>query len=87
MQPNARKQALIAQAGRIEPFLASLASDDALLLAYIKDPVAVLTVEVTAGNLWLEDAALLLEGSYERVADVMSQSSGGGVIWHVVWHF
>jgi len=83
--PNGRKQFQIAQAARIGSFLARLASDDDFLLAYVKGPVPVLKDEMANGNLWLEDAALLLEGNYARVNEVMSQGTGG-VVWHVVWH-
>jgi hypothetical protein len=41
---------------------------------------------MTNGNLILEDVALLLEGSYCRVSEVMSQGAQG-FSWHMVWHF
>jgi hypothetical protein len=84
--PEARKQFQQEQAARIGLFLSRLADDDSLLLAYLNDPVAALKDEMTNGNLILEDVALLLEGSYCRVSEVMSQGAQG-FSWHMVWHF
>lgn len=87
MQPSARKQFQIAQAARIGAFLVRLADPNSSppLLDYVSDPVPLLKIEMTNGDLWLEDVALLLEGSYARVSEVMSQGTQG-VVWHVVWH-
>jgi hypothetical protein len=75
------------QADRIGAFLTRLAANDSLILAYMSDPAAVLKDEVANDNLILQDVALLLEGSYSRVKEVMSQGSSAGIIWVVPpWH-
>ena len=73
------------QAVRVRTFLTRLAEDDDLLLAYVNDRVAVLRgwsddeIPLTS-----EDVALLLDGNYSRVYEVMSQGSKP-TRWVVVW--
>jgi hypothetical protein len=72
------------QAERIRVFLSRLDTEDDLLRRYFKDRVTVLREEVEAGNLSREDAALLLDGNYARVSDVMSQGSQARR-WLIIW--
>jgi hypothetical protein len=81
MDPDEMK----AQADRIRDFLKRLAKDDVLLLRYVKDRDAVLREEEKAGRLTTEDVALLREGSYSQVAEVMSKSEGEPQWWIVCW--
>ena len=75
------------QAARIGRFLTRLAEDDALLLRYIKNRAAVLG-EVGDDELTLEDKALLLEGDYCRVSEVMRQGDESlRFIWINIWMF
>jgi hypothetical protein len=75
------------QADRIGAFLKRLAANDQLLLAYMSNPEVALRDEVANDNLILQDVALLLEGSYARVKEVMSHGSLAGIIWVVPpWH-
>lgn len=73
-----------AQAGRIRGFLASLADNEDLLRAYIKDRGDVLRGEVEGGRLIGEDVALLLSDDYSRVQKVMSKGSKPAR-WLVIW--
>jgi hypothetical protein len=73
-----------AQAARIRDFLNRLDTEDDLLRRYFKDRVTVLREEVEAGNLLREDMALLLDGNYSRVSDVMSQGSPARR-WLIIW--
>jgi hypothetical protein len=73
-----------AQAGRIRDFLSRLDTDDDLLRRYFKDRVSVLRAEVESGALTREDMALLLDGNYSRVSDVMSQGSQARR-WLIIW--
>ena len=87
INPNVRQQQQQDQAARLEPFLGRLAADDDVLLDYLNRREDFLRDEVKAGNLWVEDAALLLEGSYSRVREVMSHCSQGIVWVSRPWHF
>ena len=68
----------MAQAVRVREFLTRLATDDALLLRYVKDPVGLLREELDAGRLTLEDFAVLVEGNCCRVSELLAES---GVVW------
>jgi hypothetical protein len=83
IDPHERKAFQAAQARRIGEFLKRLATDDALLLRYIKDQAAVLREEQEDERLIIEDVALLLEGDYSRVSEVMSKGEGEPQWWVV----
>lgn len=73
-----------AQAVRIRKFLARLANNDALLIAYIDDRTTVLEAEVKAKRLTTKDVALLLDSDSTGIYEVMSQGSAPQR-WIIVW--
>lgn len=85
IEPSDVKEYQAQQAARIRAFLKRLATDDDLLLRYINDRVSVLAEEAEGDDgLTNEDVALLLDGDYSRVSEVMSQGSEA-VRWINVW--
>jgi hypothetical protein len=68
-------------AQEIEAFLLDLEADPELLVAYVKDRVAVLN-ETDLGN---EAKALLLESDYSVVREVMKYRESDAILWLCVW--
>jgi hypothetical protein len=85
IEPSDLNEYQTQQAARIRTFLKRLATDDDLLLRYINDRVAVLADEAKdEEGLTNEDVALLLDGDYSRISEVMSQGSEP-LRWINVW--
>ena len=80
-----------AQAARIRDFLTRLATDDALLLRYVKRPVGVLQEELDSPTgLTLEDIALILAGNCCELHELMREGSspmGESVVLPRLWNF
>lgn len=90
IEPSDLKEYQTRQATRIRTFLKRLATDKDLLIRYIDNRVAVLQEELKnkelkrADRLTHEDVALLLDGDYSRISEVMSQGSEP-VRWINIW--
>ena len=88
--PGDKIAAKQAQAASIRDFLTRLATDDALLLRYVKGPVGVLQDELDAGRLTLEDIALLLAGNCCELHELMREGASpmdASVKWPQIWNF